>query len=83
MLFLLLFSEMECTSASPHEAVLIDSLLSVDQYHGSDKSASSDSGKPGRDIAEVAASTELILPKGSFRTTSSVSHSYMKKHIQT
>ncbi|XP_024130308.1 E1A-binding protein p400 isoform X2 [Oryzias melastigma] len=63
--------EMECTSASPHEAVLIDSLLSVDQYHGSDKSASSDSGKPGRDIAEVAASTELILPKGSFRTTSS------------
>ncbi|RVE68528.1 hypothetical protein OJAV_G00092580 [Oryzias javanicus] len=63
--------EMESTSDSPHEAVLIDSLLSVDQYHGSDKSASSDSGKPGRDIAEVAASTELILPKGSFRTTSS------------
>uniref|UniRef100_A0A3P9JY90 E1A binding protein p400 n=1 Tax=Oryzias latipes TaxID=8090 RepID=A0A3P9JY90_ORYLA len=63
--------EMECMSDSPHEAVLIDSLLSVDQYHGSEKATSSDSGKPGRDIAEVAASTELMLPKGSFRTTSS------------
>uniref|UniRef100_A0A8C8A2F5 E1A binding protein p400 n=1 Tax=Oryzias sinensis TaxID=183150 RepID=A0A8C8A2F5_9TELE len=52
-------------------AVLIDSLLSVDQYHGSEKATSSDSVKPGRDIAEVAASTELMLPKGSFRTTSS------------
>uniref|UniRef100_A0A674MBD5 E1A binding protein p400 n=1 Tax=Takifugu rubripes TaxID=31033 RepID=A0A674MBD5_TAKRU len=60
---------------TPPEAVAIDSLLNVDQYCGSDKSASSDSsnGKPGRDIAEVAAATELILPKGSFRTTSSVS----------
>ncbi|XP_029685275.1 E1A-binding protein p400 isoform X3 [Takifugu rubripes] len=58
---------------TPPEAVAIDSLLNVDQYCGSDKSASSDSsnGKPGRDIAEVAAATELILPKGSFRTTSS------------
>uniref|UniRef100_H3CBP0 E1A binding protein p400 n=1 Tax=Tetraodon nigroviridis TaxID=99883 RepID=H3CBP0_TETNG len=53
-------------------AVVIDSLLNVDQYCASDKSASSVSdGKPGRDIAEVAAATELILPKGSFRTTSS------------
>uniref|UniRef100_A0A7N8XX50 E1A binding protein p400 n=1 Tax=Mastacembelus armatus TaxID=205130 RepID=A0A7N8XX50_9TELE len=58
---------------SPPEAVLIDSLLSVDQYRGADKATSSDSdGKPARDIAEVAAATELILPKGSFRTTSSV-----------
>ncbi|XP_008274949.1 E1A-binding protein p400 isoform X4 [Stegastes partitus] len=64
--------EMECPSGSPPEAVLIDSLLSVDQYRGADKATSSDSdGKPGRDIAEVAAATELILPKGSFRTTSS------------
>uniref|UniRef100_A0A669D1N1 E1A binding protein p400 n=1 Tax=Oreochromis niloticus TaxID=8128 RepID=A0A669D1N1_ORENI len=56
----------------PPEAVLIDSLLSVDQYRGADKAASSDSdGKPCKDIAEVAAATELILPKGSFRTTSS------------
>ncbi|KAL7391413.1 hypothetical protein ABVT39_008990 [Epinephelus coioides] len=64
--------EIECPAGSPPEAVLIDSLLSVDQYRGVDKAASSDSdGKPARDIAEVAAATELILPKGSFRTTSS------------
>nr|XP_043881498.1 E1A-binding protein p400 isoform X6 [Solea senegalensis] len=57
---------------SPPEAVRIDSLLSVDQYRGVDKASSCDtSGKPARDIAEVAAATELILPKGSFRTTSS------------
>lgn len=60
-------------NGSPPEAVVIDSLLNVDQYCASDKSSSSVSdGKPGRDIAEVAAATELILPKGSFRTTSSV-----------
>ncbi|XP_033181240.1 E1A-binding protein p400 isoform X6 [Mastacembelus armatus] len=64
--------ETECPASSPPEAVLIDSLLSVDQYRGADKATSSDSdGKPARDIAEVAAATELILPKGSFRTTSS------------
>ncbi|KAM9359982.1 E1A-binding protein p400 [Symphorus nematophorus] len=64
--------EMECPAGSPPEAVMIDSLLSVDQYRGADKATSSDSdGKPARDIAEVAAATELILPKGSFRTTSS------------
>uniref|UniRef100_A0A8C9XB91 E1A binding protein p400 n=1 Tax=Sander lucioperca TaxID=283035 RepID=A0A8C9XB91_SANLU len=61
-----------CPAGSPPEAVLIDSLLSVDQYRGADKATSSDSDrKPARDIAEVAAATELILPKGSFRTTSS------------
>uniref|UniRef100_A0A3Q4GXD2 E1A binding protein p400 n=1 Tax=Neolamprologus brichardi TaxID=32507 RepID=A0A3Q4GXD2_NEOBR len=65
------FLEIECAISSP-EAVLIDSLLSVDQYRGADKAASSDSdGKPCKDIAEVAAATELILPKGSFRTSSS------------
>ncbi|XP_072244471.1 E1A-binding protein p400 isoform X1 [Leuresthes tenuis] len=64
--------EMECPASIPPEAVLIDSLLSVDQYRGADKATSSDSdGKAGRDIAEVAAATELILPKGSLRTTSS------------
>lgn len=66
---------MESHTGSPPEAVLIDSLLSVDQYRGADKATSSDSNeKPARDIAEVAAATELILPKGSFRTTSSVRH---------
>ncbi|XP_037337846.2 E1A-binding protein p400 isoform X6 [Pungitius pungitius] len=64
--------EMECPTGSSAEAVLIDSLLSVDQYRGADKATSSDSDKkPARDIAEVAAATELILPKGSFRTNSS------------
>ncbi|KAM6943691.1 E1A-binding protein p400 isoform 1-T1 [Lycodopsis pacificus] len=64
--------EAECPTGSPAEAVLIDSLLSVDQYRGADKASSSDSDKkPAKDIAEVAAATELILPKGSFRTTSS------------
>ncbi|XP_034547235.1 E1A-binding protein p400 isoform X3 [Notolabrus celidotus] len=64
--------EVECPASSPPEAVMIDSLLSVDQYRGADKASSSESdGKTARDIAEVAATTELILPKGSFRTTSS------------
>ncbi|XP_061586413.1 E1A-binding protein p400 isoform X2 [Cololabis saira] len=64
--------EMDCVPGSPPEAVLIDSLLSVEQYRGAEKAMSSDcGGKTGRDIAEVAAATELILPKGSFRTTSS------------
>ncbi|KAF7669164.1 hypothetical protein LDENG_00236010 [Lucifuga dentata] len=63
--------EMECPESKPPEAVLIDSLLSVDQYRGPDKAVSTDAGgKPARDIAEVAAATELILPKGSARTTS-------------
>ncbi|XP_039537581.1 E1A-binding protein p400 isoform X3 [Pimephales promelas] len=54
---------------SPHEAVLIDSLLSVDQYRGAERMASGSDGKPTKDIAEVAAATDLILPKGSARTT--------------
>uniref|UniRef100_A0A665WLY5 E1A binding protein p400 n=1 Tax=Echeneis naucrates TaxID=173247 RepID=A0A665WLY5_ECHNA len=64
--------EGESPTGSPPEAVLIDSLLSVDQYRSADKATSCDTdGKTARDIAEVAAATELILPKGSFRTTSS------------
>ncbi|XP_063752794.1 E1A-binding protein p400 isoform X2 [Eleginops maclovinus] len=62
--------EKECSLGSPPEAVLIDSLLNVEQYRGADKASDSER-KPARDIAEVAAATELILPKGSFRTTSS------------
>lgn len=69
---------------TPPEAVVIDSLLNVDQYCASDKSASSVSdGKAGRDIAEVAAATELLLPKGSFRTTSSVKQTEMRKCVST
>ena len=59
--------------------MLIDSLLNVEQYRGADKASDSER-KPARDIAEVAAATELILPKGSFRTTSTVSHTHMHKH---
>ncbi|XP_037537104.1 E1A-binding protein p400 [Nematolebias whitei] len=62
---------MECASGSPPQAVLIDSLLSMDQYRGADKATSDSNRKLGRDIAEVAAATELLLPKGSLRTTSS------------
>ncbi|XP_016304117.1 E1A-binding protein p400-like isoform X3 [Sinocyclocheilus anshuiensis] len=54
---------------SPHDAVLIDSLLSMDQYRGAQRTASGPDGKPIEDIAEVAAATDLILPKGSARTT--------------
>ncbi|XP_055080284.1 E1A-binding protein p400 isoform X3 [Periophthalmus magnuspinnatus] len=62
----------ECEEGSPPEAVVIDSLLSVEQYKGGDKATSSSSdGKSAKDIAEVAAATELLLPKGSFRTTTS------------
>uniref|UniRef100_A0A3B3V2R4 E1A binding protein p400 n=1 Tax=Poecilia latipinna TaxID=48699 RepID=A0A3B3V2R4_9TELE len=63
--------EMECVPSSPPEAVVIDSLLSMDQQRSADKSTSNSNGKAGRDIAEVAAATELLLPKGSLRITSS------------
>ncbi|KAM4746215.1 E1A-binding protein p400 isoform 2-T2 [Anableps anableps] len=63
--------EMECIPSSPPEAVVIDSLFSMDQQRSVDKSTSNSNGKAGRDIAEVAAATELLLPKGSLRITSS------------
>ncbi|XP_030271825.1 E1A-binding protein p400 isoform X4 [Sparus aurata] len=63
--------ELECPAGSPLEAVMIDSLLSVDQYRADKATLSDSDGKPARDIAEVAAATEQILPKGSLRTTSS------------
>lgn len=87
VIFQLLFffiPEMECPVGSPPEAVLIDSLLSVDQYRGADKATPSDlDEKNARDIAEVAAATELILPKGSLRTTSSVRHAHLYIHTRT
>uniref|UniRef100_A0A3B5MA99 Uncharacterized protein n=1 Tax=Xiphophorus couchianus TaxID=32473 RepID=A0A3B5MA99_9TELE len=64
-------TEMECVPSSPPEAVVIDSLLSMDQQRSTDKSMSNSNGKAGRDIAEVAAATELLLPKGSLRITTS------------
>ncbi|XP_063051438.1 E1A-binding protein p400 isoform X2 [Engraulis encrasicolus] len=63
--------EMEAPLGSPHEAVLIDSLLSMEQHRGADtsSSASADGGKPPKDIAEVASATEAILPKGQAKTS--------------
>ncbi|XP_051525000.1 E1A-binding protein p400-like isoform X2 [Myxocyprinus asiaticus] len=61
--------DMDSPLDSPHEAVLIDSLLSMDQYRGAERTTSGADGKPTKDIAEVAAATDLILPKGSARTT--------------
>ncbi|XP_058245104.1 E1A-binding protein p400 isoform X2 [Hemibagrus wyckioides] len=60
-----------CPLDSPHEAVLIDTLLSDEQYRGPERSsgASGTDGKPLKDIAEVSRATDLILPKGSARTT--------------
>ncbi|XP_053092059.1 E1A-binding protein p400 isoform X2 [Pangasianodon hypophthalmus] len=60
-----------CPLDSPHEAVLIDTLLSDEQYRGPERtsSASGTNGKPMKDIAEVSRATDLILPKGSARTT--------------
>ncbi|XP_077377705.1 E1A-binding protein p400 isoform X3 [Festucalex cinctus] len=61
-----------CPASNPPEAVLIDSLLNVDQFRSPDKTSFCNSnGKPARDISEVAAATELLLPKGTFKTTSS------------
>lgn len=65
---------------SPHDAVLIDSLLSMDQYRGAERSVTGANGKPTKDIAEVAAATDLILPKGSARTALTVS-SILKKNV--
>uniref|UniRef100_A0A8C3DYR8 E1A binding protein p400 n=1 Tax=Corvus moneduloides TaxID=1196302 RepID=A0A8C3DYR8_CORMO len=54
------------------EVVLIDSLLSIDQYKGMDRS--SPPKKHMRDIAEVAAAAEMLLPKGSSRITTAVKY---------
>lgn len=63
-----------CPLDSPHEAVLIDTLLSDEQYRQPERSsvASETDGKPIKDIAEVSRATDLILPKGSARTTPTV-----------
>uniref|UniRef100_A0A3Q2Y184 E1A binding protein p400 n=1 Tax=Hippocampus comes TaxID=109280 RepID=A0A3Q2Y184_HIPCM len=70
----------------PPEAVLIDSLLIVDQFCGPDKTSSHNSeGKPARDISEVAAATELLLPKGTLKATSPAPfllHGSLRKYQQ-
>uniref|UniRef100_A0A8C1NRX2 E1A binding protein p400 n=1 Tax=Cyprinus carpio TaxID=7962 RepID=A0A8C1NRX2_CYPCA len=67
--YALLCSDMHSPLNSPHDAVLIDSLLSMDQYRGAERMAFGPDGKPTKDIAEVAAATDLILPKGSSRSS--------------
>eukprot|EP00075_Anas_platyrhynchos_P036856 XP_027326109.1 E1A-binding protein p400 isoform X15 [Anas platyrhynchos] len=54
------------------EVVLIDSLLSIDQYKSIDRS--SPPKKHMRDISEVAAAAEMLLPKGSSRITTTVKY---------
>ncbi|XP_041084686.1 E1A-binding protein p400-like, partial [Polyodon spathula] len=64
--------EMEESPFESHnEEILIDSLLSIEEHRGpeSSKAPLTDGQKPRKDIAEVAAAAELILPKGSARTT--------------
>ncbi|XP_058850564.1 E1A-binding protein p400-like isoform X16 [Acipenser ruthenus] len=56
---------------SYNEEILIDSLLSIEEHGGpeSSKAPLTDGQKPRKDIAEVAAAAELLLPKGSARAT--------------
>nr|XP_060641646.1 E1A-binding protein p400 isoform X11 [Anolis sagrei ordinatus] len=56
----------------PKEVILIDSLLSIDQYKGAERVGPTK--KHGKDIAEVAAAAEALLPKGSARITTAVKY---------
>ncbi|KAL8180251.1 UNVERIFIED_CONTAM: hypothetical protein K2H54_016135, partial [Gekko kuhli] len=56
----------------PKEIILIDSLLSIDQYKGAERAIPTK--KHGKDIAEVAAAAETLLPKGSARITTAVKY---------
>uniref|UniRef100_A0A670JPM0 E1A binding protein p400 n=1 Tax=Podarcis muralis TaxID=64176 RepID=A0A670JPM0_PODMU len=72
----IVLSEMEDHTAEREsvqkEVILIDSLLSIDQYKGAERAVPTK--KHGRDIAEVAAAAEALLPKGSARITTSVKY---------
>ncbi|MEE6504394.1 hypothetical protein FKM82_005176 [Ascaphus truei] len=58
--------------SSQKHTVLIDSLLSIDQYRTADRASTGHLGsrKHTRDISEVARTAELLLPRGSARITS-------------
>ncbi|XP_078524091.1 E1A-binding protein p400 isoform X5 [Lissotriton helveticus] len=61
--------------AAQKHVVLIDSLLNIDQNRTPEQRSNTGFGagkKHTRDIAEVAAAAELLLPRGSARVTSSV-----------
>ncbi|MGH0169164.1 UNVERIFIED_CONTAM: hypothetical protein FKN15_056001 [Acipenser sinensis] len=61
----------ESALESYNEEILIDSLLSIEEHGGpeSSKAPLTDGQKPRKDIAEVAAAAERLLPKGSARAT--------------
>lgn len=73
--FYVVWTEMENQAAEREifqkEVILIDSLLTIDQYKGAERAVTSK--RLGRDIAEVAATAEALLPKGSARITTAVS----------
>ncbi|XP_026545617.1 E1A-binding protein p400 isoform X2 [Notechis scutatus] len=54
------------------EVISIESLLSIEQYKGAERMMASKNR--GRDIAEVAATAEALLPKGSARITTAVKY---------
>lgn len=76
---IVIWPEMEDHAAEreifPKEVILIDSLLSIDQFKGPERVVPTK--KHGRDIAEVAAAAEALLPKGSARITTTVSISVL------
>ncbi|XP_067910706.1 E1A-binding protein p400 isoform X4 [Heterodontus francisci] len=59
---------------SPEQEVAIDSLLSVDQYRTAERvnTNPTEGRRPRKDIAEVSAAAEPLMPKGIARYTSSV-----------
>ncbi|XP_030075667.1 E1A-binding protein p400 isoform X2 [Microcaecilia unicolor] len=59
------------TENIPKQVVLIDSLLCIDQHRDTERASTREGGaqKHTRDIAEVAAAAELLLPRGSARIT--------------
>nr|XP_033810054.1 E1A-binding protein p400 isoform X3 [Geotrypetes seraphini] len=56
---------------APKQIVLIDSLLCIDQHRDTERTSIGEGAaqKHIRDIAEVAAAAELLLPRGSARIT--------------
>uniref|UniRef100_UPI00398F561A E1A-binding protein p400 isoform X4 n=1 Tax=Pristiophorus japonicus TaxID=55135 RepID=UPI00398F561A len=58
---------------SQEQEVAIDSLLSVEQYRAAERVTNPAEGRrPRKDIAEVSAAAEPLLPKGTARYASSV-----------
>ncbi|XP_067862276.1 E1A-binding protein p400 isoform X3 [Heptranchias perlo] len=69
--------ELPAQFGTPEQEVAIDSLLSVDQYRAAERVTinPAEGRRPRKDIAEVAAAAEPLLPKGTARYASSVRNS--------